>query len=144
MPFDLQSYTRERRDLVDGALDRLLPGLDLAPETLHSSMRYSMFCGGKRLRPLLVIAGAEVGGAPADDVLPLACAVECIHTFSLIHDDLPSIDNDDLRRGQPTNHKVYSDAIAILRATRCLRWHLSSSSSVALRRRRMPFSMSSA
>ena len=114
MPFDLQLYTRERRDLVDKALDRFLPDLDVQPQTLHSSMRYSIFCGGKRLRPLLVIAGAEVGSADAGAVMPLACAVECIHTFSLIHDDLPAIDNDDLRRGQPTNHTVYGDAIAIL------------------------------
>jgi geranylgeranyl diphosphate synthase type II len=114
MPFDLQSYSKERRKLVDKALDRLLPPLNQPPQVLHSAMRYSIFCGGKRLRPILVIAGAEVGGLTADAVLPLASAVECIHTFSLIHDDLPSIDNDDLRRGRPTNHKVYGDAIAIL------------------------------
>ena len=114
MPFDLQLYTRERRDRVEQALDRVLPSQDLPPYTLHSAMRYSIFCGGKRLRSLLVIAGAEVGGVASETVMPLACAVECIHTFSLIHDDLPAIDNDDLRRGQPTNHKVYGDAIAIL------------------------------
>jgi geranylgeranyl diphosphate synthase type II len=114
MPFDLECYIRERRGLVEVALARIFPAVDQPPQTLHSAMRYSMSCGGKRLRPLLVIAGAEVAGGAADAVMPLACAVECIHTFSLIHDDLPAIDNDDLRRGQPTNHKVYGDAIAIL------------------------------
>src|SRR5471030_2074037 len=114
MTFDLAQYTRERRELVDDALGRLLPPADAEPAMLHDAMRYSIFCGGKRLRPLLVIAGAEVGGKPAEDVLPLACAVECIHTFSLIHDDLPAIDNDDLRRGQPTSHKVYGEPVAIL------------------------------
>lgn len=100
--------------MIDAALDRLIPGGRTEPATLHQSMRYSIFCGGKRLRPLLVIAGAEVGGMPAENVMPLACAVECIHTFSLIHDDLPAIDNDDLRRGAPTNHKVYGEPVAIL------------------------------
>ncbi len=114
MAFDLEQYSRSRRQLVDESLDALLPPSTHEPKTLHSAMRYSIFCGGKRLRPLLVIAGAEVGGRTAADVMPLACAVECIHTFSLIHDDLPAIDNDDLRRGQATNHKVYGDAVAIL------------------------------
>jgi len=114
MAFDLSTYTQSRRLLVDAALARLLPGPDAEPAALHQAMRYSLFCGGKRLRPLLVIAGAEVGGMDAEAVLPLACAVECIHTFSLIHDDLPAIDNDDLRRGQPTNHKVYGEPVAIL------------------------------
>ena len=114
MVLDLQGYIKERRVRIEHALDHALPPLVLPPETLHSAMRYSIFCGGKRLRPLLVIAGAEVGGVDGGRVMPLACAVECIHTFSLIHDDLPAIDNDDLRRGQPTNHKVYGDAIAIL------------------------------
>ncbi|HEY3329075.1 MAG TPA: farnesyl diphosphate synthase [Capsulimonadaceae bacterium] len=114
MAFDLGEYTNNRRKLVDEALGRLLPPSDASPSTLHEAMRYSIFCGGKRLRPLLVIAGAEVGGATAEDVMPVACAVECIHTFSLIHDDLPAIDNDDLRRGQATNHKVYGEAVAIL------------------------------
>lgn len=114
MSFDLKQYMRERRELVDATLGQLLPPLEQPPATLHSAMRYSMFCGGKRLRPFLVMAGAEVSGASKESVLPAACAVECIHTFSLIHDDLPAIDNDDLRRGQATNHKVYGEAIAIL------------------------------
>jgi geranylgeranyl diphosphate synthase type II len=114
MLFDLATYTQERRVWVEHALNRYVPGADLVPRSLHESIRYSLFCGGKRLRPLLTIAGAEIVGADPQYVLPLACAVECIHTFSLIHDDLPSIDNDDLRRGHPTNHKVYGEAIAIL------------------------------
>jgi geranylgeranyl diphosphate synthase type II len=114
MAFDLAAYSLERRKLVDNALTSYLPAPAKEPKSLHESIRYSLFCGGKRLRPLLVIAGAEVVGGDPKHVLPLACAVECIHTFSLIHDDLPAIDNDDLRRGHPTNHKVYGEAIAIL------------------------------
>lgn len=114
MSFDLATYTQERRVWVEQALNQYVPDADSVPQSLHQAIRYSLFCGGKRLRPLLTIAGAEIIGADANQVLPLACAVECIHTFSLIHDDLPSIDNDDFRRGHPTNHKVYGEAIAIL------------------------------
>jgi geranylgeranyl diphosphate synthase, type II len=114
MKFDLASYSQQRRDLVEQALRQIIPNPVLPPQSLHESIHYSLFCGGKRLRPLLTIAGAEIlGGNPAM-VMPLACAVECIHTFSLIHDDLPALDNDDLRRGHPTNHKIYGEAIAIL------------------------------
>lgn len=114
MPFDLNTYSAERREWVDRALDGYLPGATEPPANLHSAIRYSLFIGGKRLRPLLALAGAEVAGADPRIALPLACALECIHTFSLIHDDLPAIDNDDLRRGHPTNHKVYGEAVAIL------------------------------
>jgi geranylgeranyl diphosphate synthase, type II len=114
MAFDLASYSHERRQWVEQALDHYVPPADAFPRSLHESVRYSLFCGGKRLRPLLTIAGSEVVGGSAEMVMPLACAVECIHTFSLIHDDLPAIDNDDLRRGHPTNHKIYGEAIAIL------------------------------
>jgi len=114
MTFDLLTYSAERREWVEKALDRFVPPQTATPESLHRSVRYSLFCGGKRLRPLLTIAGAEVVGGNPEHVLALACAVECIHTFSLIHDDLPAIDNDDLRRGHPTNHKVFGEAIAIL------------------------------
>ena len=86
----------------------------MPPATVHAAMRYSVFAGGKRLRPILVIAGAEAVGGRADDVMPTACALECIHTYSLIHDDLPAMDDDDFRRGHPTNHKVYGEAMAIL------------------------------
>src|SRR5579863_4481832 len=114
MPFDLETYANERREWVDKALDSYLPKADEPPANLHAAIRYSLFIGGKRLRPLLALAGAEVAGADPKLALPLACALECIHTFSLIHDDLPAIDNDDLRRGHPTNHKVYGEAVAIL------------------------------
>ncbi len=112
--FDLQAYLKERRALVDAALEQYLPPEEAPPPTIHRAMRYSVMAGGKRLRPILVIAGAEaVGGAPAA-VLPTACALELIHTYSLIHDDLPAMDDDDYRRGRLTNHKVFGEAIAIL------------------------------
>ena len=112
--FDLAAYMAERARAVDAALDRFLPAESAPPETLHRAMRYSVFAGGKRLRPVLVIAGAEAVGGRPDDVMPTACALEMIHTYSLIHDDLPAMDNDDFRRGVPTNHKVFGEAIAIL------------------------------
>jgi len=112
--FDLQAYLAERRALVDQALEKFLPPEDAPPPSVHRAMRYSVLAGGKRLRPILVIAGAEaVGGAP-DAVLPTACALELIHTYSLIHDDLPAMDDDDYRRGRLTSHKVFGEAIAIL------------------------------
>ncbi len=114
MTFDLDAYLSERRALSDRALDAYLPEADALPPRLHDAMRYSLFCGGKRLRPILVFAGAEAVGGALEWVTPLACAVECIHTFSLIHDDLPAIDDDDLRRGSPTSHVVYGEAMAIL------------------------------
>lgn len=111
---DLAAYLQERRRLVDDALEVYLPPAGQEPPRLHEAMRYSMFCGGKRLRPVFAFAAAEALGSELRRVLPLACALECIHTFSLIHDDLPAIDNDDLRRGNPTSHKVYGEAMAIL------------------------------
>jgi geranylgeranyl diphosphate synthase type II len=111
---DVQGYMKERAAAVDAALERFLPLEAEAPETLHKAMRYSVFAGGKRLRPVLVIAGAEAVGGAADDVMPTACAMELIHTYSLVHDDLPAMDNDDFRRGVPTNHKVFGEAMAIL------------------------------
>jgi geranylgeranyl diphosphate synthase type II len=103
-----------RRRLVETALDAALPPESAWPATIHRAVRYSLFAGGKRVRPLLVLAAGEaVGGAHAA-LLPLACAVEMIHTYSLIHDDLPAMDDDDLRRGKPTSHKVFGEAIAIL------------------------------
>ncbi len=111
---DLKGYLRERAVLVDAALDRWLPGEDILPPRLHQAMRYSVFAGGKRLRPVLIIAACEAVGGPPERALPAACAVEMIHTYSLIHDDLPAMDDDDLRRGRPTNHKVFGEANAIL------------------------------
>ncbi|MBI5250390.1 MAG: polyprenyl synthetase family protein [Desulfomonile tiedjei] len=111
---NLEQYLASRRELVDKALDDMLPGEDNEPAILHKAMRYSIFAGGKRIRPALAMASAEaVGGKPAE-ILPLAVALECIHTYSLVHDDLPAMDNDDLRRGKPTAHKVFGEAVAIL------------------------------
>ncbi len=106
---------RERlRRLVEEALEKALPPETAWPATIHRAVRYSLFAGGKRIRPLLVLAAGEaVGGAPPE-LMPLACAVEMIHTYSLVHDDLPAMDDDDLRRGKPTSHKVFGEAIAIL------------------------------
>ena len=112
--FDLKPYLESRRTLVDEALDRVLPAESAPPPTLHRAMRYSVQAGGKRLRPILVIAGAEAVGGTAEQVMETACALEMIHTYSLIHDDLPAMDNDDYRRGMPTNHKKFGEAIAIL------------------------------
>lgn len=111
---DLRSYLRARQEEVDRALDRFLPKASAKPATIHKAMRYSLFAGGKRLRPILCLAAAEACGGELKRALPLACAMECIHTYSLIHDDLPSMDNDDFRRGRPTCHKVFGDGIAVL------------------------------
>jgi geranylgeranyl pyrophosphate synthase len=110
----VSEYLSRRRSEVDAALERLLPGPDVWPEHLHRAIRHSVFAGGKRLRPTLCIAAAEVLGAPASLVLEPACGLEMIHTYSLIHDDLPALDNDDLRRGVPTCHVVFGEATAIL------------------------------
>src|SRR5437773_10759851 len=112
--FDLQAYLTDRAAAVNRALDRSLPRATTRPATIHKAMRYSLFAGGKRMRPALCLAAAEACGGSMDDALPLACAVECIHTYSLIHDDLPAMDNDDFRRGKPTNHKVFGEGIAVL------------------------------
>ncbi len=112
--FSLENYLKQSTADVNRALGRFLPLASAAPATLHGAMRYSLFAGGKRLRPALVLAAAQACGGTTAHALPAACAVECIHTYSLIHDDLPAMDNDDLRRGKPTNHKVYGDGIAIL------------------------------
>ena len=111
---NLKKYIRTRQKVIDRALDRYLPKTSTKPVTLHKAMRYSLFAGGKRLRPILCLAAAEACRGNVDTALPLACAVECIHTYSLVHDDLPSMDNDDFRRGRPTCHKVFGDGIAVL------------------------------
>ena len=111
---DLKRYLAARQLEVDRALDRYLPKASTKPATIHKAMRYSLFAGGKRLRPILCLAAAEACGGQTFPALPLAAAVECIHTYSLIHDDLPSMDNDDFRRGRPTCHKVFGDGIAVL------------------------------
>ncbi|MBD1918147.1 MULTISPECIES: geranylgeranyl diphosphate synthase CrtE [Cyanophyceae] len=111
-PFDLEAYLKERRPQVEAALDQALALR--YPETLYESMRYSLLAGGKRLRPILCLATCELVGGSIAMAMPTACALEMIHTMSLIHDDLPSMDNDDYRRGRLTNHKVYGDDVAIL------------------------------
>jgi geranylgeranyl diphosphate synthase type II len=112
--FDLKAYLAEKRALVDAALQGCFPESDGLTSDLIKAMRYSLFAGGKRLRPILCMAGAEAVGGAGSDVLPVACALEIIHTYSLIHDDLPMMDDDDLRRGKPTNHKVFGEPIALL------------------------------
>ena len=111
---NIKTYLVSRQKLVERALDRYLPKANMKPATLHRAMRYSLFAGGKRLRPILCLAAAEACGGKIGNAVPLACALECIHTYSLVHDDLPSMDNDDFRRGRPTCHKVFGDGIAIL------------------------------
>ena len=111
---DIGEYMRAQKELIDSYLERCLPSAEVYPEVIHEAMRYSVFAGGKRLRPILALAtGATLDGQPAR-LAPLACALELIHCYSLIHDDLPALDNDDYRRGQPTSHKKYGDGIAIL------------------------------
>ena len=111
---DIFMYLADKNRLIEQVLDRLLPSADSLPERLHESMRYSVFAGGKRLRPVLCMAVIEALGGDPLPFMPAACAIELVHTYSLIHDDLPAMDNDDLRRGKPTNHKVFGEAIAIL------------------------------
>src|ERR1043166_523049 len=112
--FDLQRFLSTKTASVNDRLDRLLPSENHNPATIHRAMRYSLFAGGKRIRPALCLAAAEACGGKDSDALPLACAVECIHTYSLIHDDLPAMDDDDYRRGKLTNHKVFGEGIAVL------------------------------
>lgn len=110
----LKEYLAERKALINAALDGLLPGEELYPPVIFQAARYSLMAGGKRLRPILCMAAAEAVGGKAEAVMPVACALELIHTYSLIHDDLPAMDNDDYRRGKLTSHKVFGEDIAIL------------------------------
>ena len=113
-PETITSYLARRAAEVNEWLDRLVPSETTPPVQLHRAMRYSLLAGGKRLRPVLTLAAGEAFGADTDDLMPAACAIEMIHTYSLIHDDLPAMDNDDLRRGRPTCHKAFGEAVAIL------------------------------
>lgn len=110
----ITGYLTRRAAEVNAWLDCLVPSEDVEPRQLHKAMRYSLLAGGKRLRPALVLTAGEALGAETDDLMPSACAIEMIHTYSLIHDDLPAMDNDDLRRGRPTCHKAFGEAVAIL------------------------------
>lgn len=111
---DVHSFLTSRSEAVNRALDHFLPKARTKPRTIHEAMRYSIFAGGKRMRPAVCLAAAEACGGSDHAAMPLACAVECIHTYSLIHDDLPAMDDDDYRRGKLTNHKVFGEGIAIL------------------------------
>jgi len=111
---NFKKYLENKRNIIDKALDEYLPSEENSPSIIHKAMRYSVFGGGKRIRPILTLATAELFGRNTESVIESACGIELIHTFSLIHDDLPSIDNDDFRRGKPSNHKVFGEAIAIL------------------------------
>jgi geranylgeranyl diphosphate synthase type II len=117
---DIKKYFIERTSITNHALKVFIKALQDVPPTLQKSMLYSLSAGGKRLRPILLTATYEIFGGKKEDVLPAACAIEMIHTYSLIHDDLPSLDNDDLRRGKPTNHKVFGEALAVWREMLCL------------------------
>ncbi|OUL29511.1 farnesyl-diphosphate synthase [Nostoc sp. T09] len=110
--FNLSAYLKERQQLCDTALDRAIP--IVYPEKIYEAMRYSLLAGGKRVRPILCLATCEMTGGTIEMAMPTACALEMIHTMSLIHDDLPAMDNDDYRRGKLTNHKIYGEDIAIL------------------------------
>ncbi len=111
---DLKAYLKEQCARVDAALDSYLPRETELPHSLHKAMRYSVFAGGKRVRPILMLAACQAVGGDTEVAIPAACAMEMIHTYSLIHDDLPAMDDDDFRRGNPTNHKVFGEAVAIL------------------------------
>ena len=111
---DIKDYIKAVAAEVDAALERFLPSAERMPQNLHKAMRYSVFAGGKRVRPVLAMAACDAVGGERQHVLAAACAIEMIHTYSLIHDDLPAMDDDDFRRGQPTNHKVFGEANAIL------------------------------
>ena len=111
---NLPSFFEEDRAAVDAALDRLMPGESAQPPSIHRAMRYSVQAGGKRVRPILCLESARIFSPDIAPILPIACALEFIHTYSLIHDDLPALDNDDLRRGKPTCHKKFGEATAIL------------------------------
>ena len=111
---NLKTYLKEQIARVDKALDEYLPKESERPGSLHKAMRYSIFAGGKRVRPILMLAACQAVGGDTERAIPAACAMEMIHTYSLIHDDLPAMDDDDFRRGNPTNHKVFGEAIAIL------------------------------
>ncbi len=111
---DLKHYLKTMQQRVDEALERYLPVADELPSSVHKAMRYSVFAGGKRVRPILLLAACDAVGGDMERAMPAACAMEMIHTYSLIHDDLPAMDDDDFRRGIPTSHKVFGEATAIL------------------------------
>jgi geranylgeranyl diphosphate synthase type II len=112
--FDIQDYLKKRTALIDRSLDRCLKESKRRSQTIHKAMRYGLFSGGKRLRPILTLAAGEMFGAEHRALLPFACALEMIHTYSIVHDDLPALDDDDFRRGAPASHKMFGEGIALL------------------------------
>jgi geranylgeranyl diphosphate synthase type II len=117
MKFDLKEFKQDiqkRKEYIDSCLQKYLAGADTYPAVIHEAMRYAIFNGGKRLRPIMVLEGARLAGGKEENAVPIACALEMIHAYSLVHDDLPAMDNDDLRRGKPTCHIVFGEANAIL------------------------------
>ena len=142
MSFTVEAYLTQKRSIVDKALHQVFRDKGDCPKTLWDSMKYSVFAGGKRLRPILCLASAEMVGLPQKAALPIACALELIHTYSLIHDDLPALDNDDYRRGRKTNHKVFGDAMAILAGdglqTLAFQWVSNPSAYSAAQRKNLP------
>ena len=114
MSISITQYLDQKRDEVDRFLESVIPQPQTPPATLHEAMRYSLFAGGKRVRPILAIAASEAVGGTSKAILPVSCSTELVHTYSLIHDDLPAMDDDDFRRGKLTSHKVFGEAMAIL------------------------------
>ena len=111
---DIVEYLEGKKRVIDGALEKIIPKETDFPQSLHRAMRYTLFPGGKRIRPILAMTAYEVVGGKGNGILPYACGLELIHTYSLIHDDLPALDNDDYRRGKPTSHVVFGEAMATL------------------------------
>ena len=111
---DITAYFTKQTDRINGWLDRLLPALNTYPPRIHEAMRYAIFSGGKRIRPILAVVCAEAVGATAREAMIPACAIECLHAYSLVHDDLPCMDDDDIRRGRPTAHRQFDEATAVL------------------------------
>lgn len=146
MSFSIKTYLEQKRLLVDRGLKQVFKNGGDCPKTLWDSMKYSVFAGGKRLRPVLCLAAAEAVGLPRPPALRIACALELIHTYSLIHDDLPALDNDDYRRGRKTNHKVFGEAMAILAGdgllTLALEWVSNPKAYSASYRRNLPLVVS--
>ncbi len=112
--FDIQAYLKEHKALIDRSLDRYLKKSKQQPRTIYKAIHYGLFSGGKRLRPILTLASGELFGGQQKVLMPFACALEMIHIYSIIHDDLPALDNDDLRRGEPASHKIFGEGIALL------------------------------
>lgn len=135
---DLNRYLTEKKHIVEQKLDLLVAGNREIP-VITEAMRYSLLAGGKRLRPILAIMSCELFGGCEEEVLPFACCIEMIHTYSLIHDDLPSMDNDDLRRGKPTNHKVFGEGYAVLAGDALLNYAFETMAGIILKNNKFEY-----